>query len=266
VVRQPRTFGDALDSSPGPLLFAHRPRCVRGFGARRSLAPVLVGRRKHDPARDTATDRVPHAPPSARGGGKGDEGGRVGAGGRRGGVLGPRHDGLPVRHARHVPGPGARSWSQKAGGTCVGGGGRVSVGFPAEDPPFRMVYPLRVVPTGPSPPSSSLRQSHVPPEPPIPPRSQWSPVGPQRPHPPLQVRERIERARTAQRVWSASSFADRRRLLRILHRFVVENMETIATVCASPVGGGGDAVDVCVRGRGGASAALGCETRTTSAG
>jgi len=43
-----------------------------------------------------------------------------------------------------------------------------------------------------------------------------------------QVLERISLARTAQQQWAKSSFPQRRHLLRIILRFVVENAEAMA--------------------------------------
>jgi acyl-CoA reductase-like NAD-dependent aldehyde dehydrogenase len=42
-----------------------------------------------------------------------------------------------------------------------------------------------------------------------------------------QVRAHVEKARVAQKEWSQSSFATRRRLLKILLKYVVENQEII---------------------------------------
>jgi hypothetical protein len=48
-----------------------------------------------------------------------------------------------------------------------------------------------------------------------------------------QVRSVIEAARVAQREWCKTSFAQRRRFLRTLQRFITENTETIAAGAAS---------------------------------
>ena len=47
---------------------------------------------------------------------------------------------------------------------------------------------------------------------------------------PEQVIEKIQLARDAQKCWAKSTFVQRRYLLRIILRFIVENMETIAKV------------------------------------
>eukprot|EP00931_Biecheleriopsis_adriatica_P032462 TRINITY_DN18941_c0_g1_i1.p1 TRINITY_DN18941_c0_g1~~TRINITY_DN18941_c0_g1_i1.p1 ORF type:complete len:641 (-),score=136.65 TRINITY_DN18941_c0_g1_i1:141-2015(-) len=51
-----------------------------------------------------------------------------------------------------------------------------------------------------------------------------------------ELAEMVQRARRAQQVWKNSSFAQRRQLLRILQRFVLENMETICTVACRDSG------------------------------
>ncbi|GLI61056.1 hypothetical protein VaNZ11_003318, partial [Volvox africanus] len=51
-----------------------------------------------------------------------------------------------------------------------------------------------------------------------------------------EVRTRIARAREASKVWRKSSFSQRRQLLRILLKFVVDNMETICRVSARDSG------------------------------
>ncbi|GIL63479.1 hypothetical protein Vafri_17528 [Volvox africanus] len=51
-----------------------------------------------------------------------------------------------------------------------------------------------------------------------------------------EVRTRIARAREASKVWRKSSFSQRRKLLRILLKFIVDNMETICRVSARDSG------------------------------
>lgn len=50
------------------------------------------------------------------------------------------------------------------------------------------------------------------------------------------VNAALGRARAAQQKWSASSFAQRRQLLRVIQRCVIENAETIATVASRESG------------------------------
>lgn len=51
-----------------------------------------------------------------------------------------------------------------------------------------------------------------------------------------QVVQMVERGRKAQQSWKNSSFAQRRHLLRTIHRFVLDNMETICTVACRDSG------------------------------
>jgi len=51
-----------------------------------------------------------------------------------------------------------------------------------------------------------------------------------------EVRERIERARVAQKTWAKSSFKQRRLLLKIIQRFVLENQDDICQVSARDSG------------------------------
>ncbi|KXZ42649.1 hypothetical protein GPECTOR_127g527 [Gonium pectorale] len=51
-----------------------------------------------------------------------------------------------------------------------------------------------------------------------------------------EVRARIARAKDAQKVWRNSSFSQRRKLLRILLKFIIENTETICRVSARDSG------------------------------
>mmetsp|Transcript_89301 Transcript_89301/g.161156 ORF Transcript_89301/g.161156 Transcript_89301/m.161156 type:complete len:649 (-) Transcript_89301:284-2230(-) len=50
------------------------------------------------------------------------------------------------------------------------------------------------------------------------------------------VKQMVGRARAAQQIWATSSFAHRRHLLRTLHRFVLDHMETICTVACRESG------------------------------
>lgn len=50
------------------------------------------------------------------------------------------------------------------------------------------------------------------------------------------VKHIVAAARSAQQRWANSSFAQRRQLLRVLQRFVLENMETVATVACRESG------------------------------
>eukprot|EP00937_MAST-01D_sp_MAST-1D-sp2_P004250 g4250.t1 len=50
------------------------------------------------------------------------------------------------------------------------------------------------------------------------------------------VREKVALARAAQAQWASSSFAQRRRLMRTLRRYIVENMDTIARVAVRDSG------------------------------
>ncbi len=43
----------------------------------------------------------------------------------------------------------------------------------------------------------------------------------------MQVRDSIAKARAASKIWRNSTFGQRRKLLKILLKFVVENQETI---------------------------------------
>jgi acyl-CoA reductase-like NAD-dependent aldehyde dehydrogenase len=45
-----------------------------------------------------------------------------------------------------------------------------------------------------------------------------------------EVRERIARAKVAQKEWGKSSFKQRRMLMKILQRFILENQDTICQV------------------------------------
>ena len=51
-----------------------------------------------------------------------------------------------------------------------------------------------------------------------------------------EVRERIERARVAQKVWAKSGWKQRRLLLKIIQRFILENQDTICEVSARDSG------------------------------
>ncbi|PNW88530.1 hypothetical protein CHLRE_01g033350v5 [Chlamydomonas reinhardtii] len=51
-----------------------------------------------------------------------------------------------------------------------------------------------------------------------------------------EVRSRIARCKAAQKEWRTSSFAQRRKLLRILLKFIIENVETICRVSARDSG------------------------------
>lgn len=53
---------------------------------------------------------------------------------------------------------------------------------------------------------------------------------------PEDVRQMLGRARGAQQRWAATPFAQRRQLLRVLQRFILENAETIATVACRESG------------------------------
>jgi len=55
-------------------------------------------------------------------------------------------------------------------------------------------------------------------------------------HSQADVHKIIERGRIAQRQWKESSFAQRRQFLRVLQSFILENMETIATVACRESG------------------------------
>lgn len=50
------------------------------------------------------------------------------------------------------------------------------------------------------------------------------------------VRKMVDRGRAAQKEWAKSTFAQRRQLLRVLQRFILENAETIATVACRESG------------------------------
>lgn len=52
----------------------------------------------------------------------------------------------------------------------------------------------------------------------------------------LQVKAVIGKARAAQKVWVKYTFAQRRKLLRILLKFVIENQEAICRVTARDTG------------------------------
>ena len=51
-----------------------------------------------------------------------------------------------------------------------------------------------------------------------------------------QIKALVQQAREAQEVWKGSSFAQRRFLLRSIQQFVLENMDTICTVCCRDSG------------------------------
>lgn len=51
-----------------------------------------------------------------------------------------------------------------------------------------------------------------------------------------EVRERIERAAVAQKEWAKSSFATRRKLLRVIQRFILDEQDTICQVSARDSG------------------------------
>mmetsp|Transcript_31916 Transcript_31916/g.74705 ORF Transcript_31916/g.74705 Transcript_31916/m.74705 type:complete len:611 (+) Transcript_31916:72-1904(+) len=55
-------------------------------------------------------------------------------------------------------------------------------------------------------------------------------------NPPAEVREIVARARKAQQTWSQSPWAQRRQLLRVMRRFIVENTDVIATVACRESG------------------------------
>merc|ERR1719454_903660 len=50
------------------------------------------------------------------------------------------------------------------------------------------------------------------------------------------VKQILARARQAQKQWSETPFAQRRQLLRVLQKFILENVETIATVACRESG------------------------------
>jgi len=55
-------------------------------------------------------------------------------------------------------------------------------------------------------------------------------------HSPDTVRDMVGKARRAQRAWCETSFAQRRQLLRVIQRFILENSETIVTVACRESG------------------------------
>ena len=51
-----------------------------------------------------------------------------------------------------------------------------------------------------------------------------------------EVRDKIERARAAQKIWAKSSWSQRRLLLKVIQRFILENQDTICQVSARDSG------------------------------